>query len=241
MFHALFKIPAAIIGTFFALLTHRDRQHCNSQQVYLYRGGMMTDNDAFADRKRAQEEEYFRRKEEEALTRMRQRTAEETERRIMADALGVADDEFLRGLQKLGYTGETVALLLFAPLVQIAWADGWINKDERDLIFEAARSSGVEEGSTVYALLADWLDNRPAEAFLEQEQNLHLREIGAMLQLLPPEEREARKQRLISSCAQIAQASGDHKGWLRLGRSDVKATQKAFGRISSELERTCTG
>ena len=70
-----------------------------------FRGGSgVTDRDAFAERGRSLEEEYFHRKEREVIDKMRVRAAAEEQRRLLGEKVGVADAEVLRDLQDLGYT-----------------------------------------------------------------------------------------------------------------------------------------
>ncbi len=190
----------------------------------------MSNNDPFADRKRAQEEEYFRKQEQQQIEKLRRRAAMEAERQEMAEALGVSDEAALGELQELGFTRETAPLVYLAPLVQIAWADGRVSASERELILAAARSRGVAESGPADKLLADWLDARPAETFFEKA----LRVVGAMLRASPPDQREAQRRDLISACVRIAEASG---GVLGFGSKVSKEEQEMVARISAELER----
>ncbi len=190
----------------------------------------MSEKDAFAEREKALEEEYFRRKEQELIEKMRRRAELEAERNQLAKATGIADQVILECLQELGYTPQSVMLLHVIPLIQVAWADGLVAERERNLIYEVARSRGIEPDSPAYSQLTDWLDHKPSEAFFEKT----LRIIGVMLQGLPEEKRTAVKQDLISYCTQIASISG---GILGLGKISNEE-QAALERITAELERT---
>jgi hypothetical protein len=189
----------------------------------------MQKKDAFAERKRAHEEEYFRRKEQELIEKMRRRAELEAERQHMAKSLGVADEEILRDLQELGYTRETVTLLHLVPLVQVAWIDGHVAHRERERILEVARLRGVQDGSPAHQQLADWLAHRPSEEFFQKT----LRVIRDLLQARPPEEREASKRDLVSYCTHIAAASG---GILGLGRKISEEEQTLLEQVAAELE-----
>jgi hypothetical protein len=191
----------------------------------------MPNNDAFADRKRSQEEEYFRKQEQRQIEKLRRRAALEAERREMAEALSVSDEALLSELQELGFTRETAPLVRLAPLVQVAWAEGRVSAGERELIIAAARARGVAEGGPADKMLADWLDARPAEIFFDKV----LRAIGAMLRALPPDQRETQKRDLVSACARIAAAAG---GVLGFGNKVSKEEQGIVARITAELERS---
>jgi hypothetical protein len=189
----------------------------------------MTERDAFADRGRALEEEYFRKREQELIEKLRRRAAVEAERRQLGVQAGVSDEEILQDLQDLGYTPETVMLLHLVPLVQMAWADGRVSERERALIVEAARARGVEVDSHADRQLADWLMSRPPERLFDRT----LRAIRAFLQASPAGERQASEHELLSLCTAIASASGG-----LLGMGAVSAQERALlARLTSELER----
>jgi hypothetical protein len=191
----------------------------------------VTERDAFAGRGRALEEEYFRKREQELIEKLRTRAAAEAELHRLGEQAGVADEEILQNLQGLGYTPETVMLLHLVPLVQMAWADGGVSDRERALIVEAARARGVEAGSPADRQLAEWLTSRPSEQLFERT----LCAIRGLLEARPAVEREASRRELLSysTATAIASASGGV-----LGFGAVSAEERALlARLSSELER----
>lgn len=188
----------------------------------------MSDRDAFADRGRALEEEYFRRREQELIEKLRQRAQADAAKQQLAEQAGVADEEILQDLQELGYTPETVALLYLVPLVQVAWAEGGVSDRERTLIVEAARARGIDADTSADAQLTQWLTTRPSEKLFEQT----LRAIRAILESRPAAEREASRTDLLTYSTAIAEASGGV-----LGLRSVSPEERALlARISSELE-----
>jgi prepilin-type processing-associated H-X9-DG protein len=193
----------------------------------------MPDKNPFDDLRRAKEEEYFRRKEQELVEKMRHRAKSEVERLQMSAASGVTDEDILQDLQDLGFDRETVLLLHLVPLVHVAWVDGHVSKRERERLFEAARLRGVKEGSPAHRQLSDWLDHRPPEEFFRKT----LRVIRDILQALPAEEQHSRKQDLVTYSTQIAKASG---GILGLGSKISDAEQILIEQIAKELEHDHT-
>ncbi len=189
----------------------------------------MSDKDAFADRKRALEEEYFRKKEKELIEKLHRRAALEAERRKLSEMIGVSDQEILNDLQELGYTPETLNLLHLVPLVQVAWAEGRVSSRERELIVKAASERGIKEGTAAYKKLNEWLTKRPDEEFFERTLMI----FGAIIESLPAEKRAADESTLLSYCERIAEASG---GILGIGRVSDKE-RKALKQIAYELER----
>ena len=103
----------------------------------------MSQNEFLADRKLAKEAEYFHKKEQELIAKMRQRAALVAERGEMGEALGIADEEILQDLQELGFNRETVKLLHLIPLIQVAWADGQVTSKQLARVLEIARERGI--------------------------------------------------------------------------------------------------
>ncbi|HKC86196.1 MAG TPA: hypothetical protein VKG02_09500, partial [Blastocatellia bacterium] len=80
----------------------------------------MAERDKFAEREHWLEEEYFGRKNQELIQKLRERRAREADRQKMAEMMGVDDQEVIEALQDLGYTSETIPLLHIVPLVEVA-------------------------------------------------------------------------------------------------------------------------
>jgi hypothetical protein len=161
----------------------------------------MSEKDIFVEREHWLEEEYFRKKNQELVEKMRERQAREADRQKMSEMTGVSDQEALEALQDLGFTADTVQLLHLVPLVEVAWAEGGVADRERELIFKVARSRGVEPGSLADMKLSHWLEEKPSERFFENT----LRAIRVVLELLPAEQRAASRRDLITYCSQIAE------------------------------------
>lgn len=173
----------------------------------------MTDHDSLAERGRALEEEYFRRKDRELIEKMRLATAAEQARVEMKRTTGVDDPALLGELQALGFTPETVALLPVVPVLEMAWAEGGITSAERGLVVKFARSRGIDEASVADAQLTQWMTSRPDETVFQGARRL----IGAMLSSGASEAVDRlTADDLVAYCERIAAASGGIFG-LRMG------------------------
>jgi hypothetical protein len=189
----------------------------------------VADKELFGDRRKAQEDEYFRRQDQALIEKLQQRGREEVTLRRMAEQSGVADEEILRDLQALGYTPETLMLLHVVPLVQMAWAEGSVSDSERDLIVQAARARGVDKDSAADRQLDAWLAARPSDELFAKT----LRAIGAILESRPPEERDATQKDLVARVTAIASASGGILGFGKVSPQE----QQVLTRITQEMER----
>jgi len=190
----------------------------------------VTDKDAFADRGRSLEEEYFHRKERELIDKMRVRAAADDARRRLGEMAGVADEEVLSDLQALGYTPETVMMLYLVPVIQIAWAEGGVSQKERDLIVKAARSRGITEGTPCDQQLNLWLSTRPSDEMFEKS----LRAIRTLLQAQPADARDASEKDLLSLATAIASASGGIVGFGAVSAEE----RQMLSHINDELKKS---
>jgi hypothetical protein len=168
----------------------------------------MADKDKFAQREHWLEEEYFGRKNQELIQKLRERRAREEDRQKMAEMMGVDDQEVLEAIQDLGYTSETIPLLHIVPLVEVAWA---------------VRPDGV-----AHEMLSHWLENKPSERFFDNS----LRAIRLIFDLLPEERRQAGHRDLITYCSQIASAVSNGI----FGRGGINDEERALiAHIASEI------
>lgn len=189
----------------------------------------MSDKDAFKERGRALEEEYFHRKERELIEKMRAKAQAEAAQQELGTHTGVADPQILADLHALGYTSETISLLHLVPLVQMAWAEGHVSLRERDLIIEAARARGIEIDSAADLQLKGWLTTRPSDELFTTT----LRAIAAMFASRPEDERAAGEKDLLSYLTSIATASGGV-----LGFGAVSDQERAvLERVTAELQQ----
>lgn len=191
----------------------------------------MTDHDAFAERGRALEEEYFRKKDRELIEKMRKAAAAEQARGEMGRNAGLDDPALLTELQELGFTPDTVALLPLVPVLEVAWAEGGVSAAERDLIVRLARSRGIAGDSVADRQLTQWMISQPDPAVFERAGRL----IAAMLSSTSDRGTNSLTvEDLVGYCEKVAAASGGILG-SRIG--SISAEERALlSRIASNLK-----
>jgi len=185
------------------------------------------------DRRTNVEEEYFRRKERELIKRLRQKAEEEIQRKDLADAIGLENQEILDILQEMGFDRATVVLLYLVPLLEVAWSDGSVSDEEKRLIHEAAKSHGISEGTAAYAMLGRWLESKP-DAVLFQRALKVIRDITGFQS---DEAWQTSGRKIITACEKIAAASG---GFLGLGPKISSEEKAVLRRVVTEIERAHT-
>ncbi len=179
----------------------------------------MSEHEFLDERRRASEDDYFRKRDRELIERMRHVAAAERDRSELSAKTGLDDPALLGELQDLGFTPQTLPVLPLVPIVQMAWAEGGITPAERTLLIKVARERGITEGSPADTLLDGWMARKPTNDVFEKATRL----IRAMLESGAPDAPTMSADDLINYCERIATASG---GILGIGKisADERAT-----------------
>jgi len=188
----------------------------------------MTEDNPLADRGRALEEDYFRKKDRELIEKMRAVDAAAKARKDLGASTGLSDPALLDELQTLGFTPETVPLLPLIPLVRVAWAEGGVSAQERKMVVDLARARGITAGSGADRQLADWLDRQPSEAVFTRAMRL----ISAVMSGQSANTASLSAEDLVKYCEEIAAASG---GLLGIGKVSSEE-RKLLASIAAELK-----
>lgn len=166
------------------------------------------------DDERTQLENSFFEDSREAL-RERLRDAENDRTRQMetlADVSGIRDVEVLEKLVLLGIRSESLAALTLFPLVAVAWADGSVDRHERQVVLRGAAECGVEPGSVAHELIASWLEAPPDRLLLSAWRGF----ARALAGRVTPEWRVVFARELLARAHAVAEASG---GFLALDKT----------------------
>lgn len=158
---------------------------------------------------------------------MRRAAAADKARQELSAASGLQDPELVKELEELGFTPETVRLLPFVPLIQVAWAEGDVSPSERKLIIDLARSRGISEGSPADLELAQWLSTRPSDAMFARATRL----VRALLAAGTPSEGVLTGEDLVKHCESIAAASGGMFGIKRISPEERAILERIAGEL----------
>ena len=191
----------------------------------------MVEHDAFADRERALENQYFLKKDRELIEKMRRAAAAEQAQVELGQKTGLKDPALLKELQDLGFTPDTVALLPLMPVLEVAWAEGEITAAERHQMVRLARSRGIEEDDPADRQLTTWMTDRPTQTVFTRASRL----TAALLDSGSPSAvGDLSPDALVAYCAEIAAASG---GLLGSRIMSVSAEEReVLARIAADLK-----
>lgn len=184
------------------------------------------------ERRQSLEDEFFHKQSQENIEALRKQLAQQTTKEELRKASGMTDDAVLDKLLDLGIGAETVLALSLVPLIQVAWADGKIQDEEREAILQGAQKKGIARESAAFALLQAWLSQQPKQSLFETWESY----IKALRGKLSDKESAQLEAQVMRFARFVAEASG---GFLGIGKIS-SAEEAALSRIEAAF-RGITG
>ena len=170
---------------------------------------------------------FFHAKDQQLLAEFRKRLEKKDRRAQLAAASGIDDEAVLDRLIELNIGPETLAAMTVVPLIQVAWADGKVQPEERKAIIQAAQDAGIKPRDGHYPLLEYWLDRKPSREMLEAWEHY----IRVLCQRLTPKEIAELRHDVMALARKVAQAAGGIPGL----KSKIS---KAEREVLKELEKS---
>jgi hypothetical protein len=181
------------------------------------------------ERGRALENQFYEKQDKEKLAAMKDKLEAQQTREELRKASGMTDDAVLDRLVSLGMRANTIAALSLVPLIEVAWADGEIQDNERSAILQGAHGKGLEQGSDGYELLQSWLRRKPDAGLLEAWEAY----IKALTGQLNDEQNKLLKNQIVGFAKMVAAAAG---GFLGIGKVSA-SEEKVLARIDAAFAR----
>jgi len=178
------------------------------------------------ERGRSLEEEFFHKHNEKLRAQLRAKKAREMSVRELSEATGISDEAVLDRLVDLGISVDTLAAFSLVPLVQVAWADGRLERRERDAVLRAADERGIRRGSPAYGLLDSLLQFAPAPSLLDAWAQY----VEALREAVDERQLTSLRDDTLERAREVAHSAG---GFLGLGK--ITAEEE---RILARIEAT---
>jgi hypothetical protein len=183
-------------------------------------------HEVLGNRRRALEESFFARQNNQLLEQLRSETAAAERLQQLSTVSGIEDSATLQQLLEADIQPETFAAVSLIPIVQVAWSDGKLDDKERSSILTAAAEQGLGESGPAHQLLEDWLTNRPGGDLLDAWKDY----IRALCETLTAETRENLQAQIITRARSVAEATG---GILGLGNKISSSEQGVLDDLSA--------
>lgn len=158
----------------------------------------------------------------QALRQMKETTA------ALKEVSGIQDEVVLRKLVELNIRPETVASLAVVPLIEVAWANGTIDPQEKKAVLDAVTAFGCPVNSVDYVLVERWMEHKPEPALLDAWcQYIH-----SIRQQMSPDELGRLKAEILAHATAVGRVSG---GILGIGAVSGQE-QKMLAHIRNAFE-----
>jgi hypothetical protein len=175
-------------------------------------------NDEFlGDRKKALEESFFAKESEKLRKALQEKEGAKDKKEALSAASGITDDAVLEQLIALDIHSDTLAALSLVPLVEVAWADGTMDDNERSAIQSAAKDAGISGESA--ALLDGWLATRPSYKVLSAWKDY----VAELASTMDAAAKDKLKHDLLGRARTVAESAG---GFLGIGKISSKEEEK---------------
>ena len=189
----------------------------------------MQSDDPLKKRGQSLEESFFKKRDAALWEKLRQQRLSEVPLEDIAAATGIRDEALLERLVAMEINLQTLTALSVVPLVEVAWADGRIEKNERDAVLQAADEAGIPEDGPGYQLLKEWLSAKPDMELLSCWKDY----IAALAHTMDDESYAQVRDNLLGRARDVAEASG---GILGLG-SISSAEQKKLDELKAAFAK----
>jgi hypothetical protein len=186
-------------------------------------------DDFLRERRKALENMFFAKKNQELLDRLRAEVTKLNARDELARASRIKDGTVVDRLVELEIGPETWTALTLIPLLEVAWADGVLDDKERKAILEAAADTGINPGKPSYELLERWIDGQPDGRLLAVWGEYVVGIAGR----LDDAGKRALHDEIIGGARRVAEAAG---GILGLGNKISKVEQAVLDRLEQAFE-----
>jgi hypothetical protein len=186
-------------------------------------------DDLLGGRKKALEESFFAEENARVLERMKHEKQKKATVERLAEISGIDDEAVLTKLAALNIESDTWAAVSLVPLVEVAWADGKIDEQERRAVLSAAEANGISAGSPSHELLESWLARRPDARLL----GVWAEYIVGLCANLSSGEKAAVREKIIGRAREVAKAAG---GFLGLGAKISSEEEVILSKLEEAFE-----
>jgi tellurite resistance protein len=128
------------------------------------------------------------------------------------------DAELIQRLESIGLTVSTSRLVALLPLVQVAWADGSIQAEERKLILDIAKKRGFADEAGM-PVLEKWLTTEPSKFVYSTGRKL-VNALVSRYKLEMPNLEKGTIEEVVAYCSGVAEAAGGVFGFAKVAAAE---------------------
>jgi len=172
------------------------------------------------------EDAFFAAEEKKMREKLQEMKKMEETKSALSQASGIRNDVVLTKLIHLNIHPEIVSSLSLIPLVEVAWADGKVEANEKAAILKAAETNGIKAGNPDHEMLEAWLSKKPSSKLM----TVWVDYVKGLCENLSAEEKSQFKETLVGNARAVAEA---HGGFLGLGNKISDSEAKVLLKLES--------
>jgi len=185
--------------------------------------------DIFKTRGAALEDAFFRRVDDELAQKLREKWAHERDVESLKKESHIQDEAVLEELLYIGIESGTLQAMSLVPAVHVAWANGFVEKKEREAVLHAADTMGISTDSTTGHLLLSWLSRKPSDELIQVWEDY----VHAMKGIVNPTSYRCLHEDAVKTAQHIAKTAGGVLGIHSISVAEQRAIKQIDDAFSS--------
>lgn len=163
-----------------------------------------------------EEDKYIKQSEVDHIARIRRERQLEALRLQELDGIAKVlhtDEDIAQEAMDLGFDRDTARILHLVPVIQVAWADGVVQDDERAKVLELAEQRGIAQGSPSYEYLELLMAQEPSPLYFERTNKV-------IAHLLAQDPTGSEEDDLMQHLLAVAGAAGGFFGLSKVSKEE---------------------
>lgn len=144
--------------------------------------------------------------------------------------LGVRSNSLINELVGAGFDRDSVRAVFLIPMIEMAWADGNVQIEEKAEVLRILSGFGIRHGSSAHHLIKKWLIDRPTDQQFQIAQRLALPLISEL-----KASKTFRVEWIQEAARRVANASGSSFSLLGLDEKISQEEASLLNRLREEL------
>lgn len=175
------------------------------------------------------DDHFFEKEDKKLIEHLKAMKKLKETKEALSSVSGIKNENIINKLFELNVRPETLASLSLVPLVEVAWADGNVDDNEKAAVLASAEKMGFTKGSADYDILAQWMTHKPSKDLLDA----WIVYIKGLCEKLSASEKTELKKELVDNTKNIAMASG---GFIGLGNKISKSEADMISRLEKAFQ-----
>jgi tellurite resistance protein len=150
------------------------------------------------------ENQFFAKLDQRLIEQLQERISAQSTAEDLQAATGIDDERLLQDLVTAGVTANSLSALRLVPVVLVAWADGRLDRREREKVLDIARDHQLSLDDDAHQLLIGWLEENPTDQLLPLWKDY----CQGLAQTLPERALASLRQTIMAEAREVAKAAG---------------------------------